>query len=237
MQTVDFRFLPLRPGDRVLDLGCGEGRHSIGTWLQGQVHAVGLDLSLPDLCTARQRAAEFTPAADGRQLDFVQGSALSLPFPDASFDRVICSEVLEHLPDYQGALAEMRRVLKPGGLLCISVPRAWPERICWWLSREYHEVPGGHVRIFDIDRLHAEVEGVGFTGYRRHGAHALHSPYWWLCCLFWRTRESNPLVRLYHRMLVWDMLSAPRVTRILERLLNPLLGKSVVLYYREGGET
>lgn len=236
MQTVDFDFLPLRPGDRVLDLGCGEGRHSVGAWLQGKVQAIGLDLSLPDLQTARKRGAEFTPEADGRSLAFIQGSALALPFPDASFDRVICSEVLEHIPDYRAVLGEIRRVLRPGGLLCVSVPRAWPERICWALSRDYHQVPGGHLRIFDIDTLHGEIRQEGFIGYHRHGAHALHSPYWWLCCLFWRSRERNPLVRLYHRMLVWDLLKAPRLTRTLERWLNPLLGKSVVLYYREGSE-
>lgn len=237
MQTVDYHFFPLRSGDRVLDLGCGEGRHVISAWLEGEVQAVGLDLSFPDLQTSGKRAAEFAPVTGQRRLDLIQGSALQLPFPDACFDRVLCSEVLEHLPDYTGALAEIRRVLKPGGLLCISVPRAWPERICWALSREYHQVPGGHLRIFDSDALHGEIQQAGFIGYHRHGAHALHSPYWWLCCLFWRSRERNPLVRCYHRMLVWDLLRAPRLTRTLERWLNPVMGKSVVLYYREAGES
>lgn len=237
MQTVDYHCFPLRPGDRVLDLGCGEGRHVISAWLEDEVQAVGLDLSFPDLQTAGRRAAEFAADTGQSCLNLIQGSALQLPFPDACFDRVICSEVLEHLPDYAAALAEIRRVLRPGGLLCVSVPRAWPERICWALSRDYHQVPGGHLRIFDTHALHLEIQQAGFIGYHRHGAHALHSPYWWLCCLFWRSRQRNPLVRLYHRMLVWDLLHAPRLTRTLERWLNPVLGKSVVLYYREASES
>ncbi|EAQ97521.1 class I SAM-dependent methyltransferase [Congregibacter litoralis] len=242
MQTVDRSYLPLQPGQRVLDLGCGEGRHVIAAWALDGVDAVGVDLSLDDLATARERMREFRGLeggggpGDSAGFLLLAGDALKLPFADASFDTVICSEVLEHIPDYRSALAEISRVLKPGGRLCASVPRAWCERICWALSRDYHQVMGGHLRIFDTQRLRTEIEKHGFTAYYEHGAHALHSVYWWLQCLFWKSRERNWLVRQYHRLLVWDMMSQPAFTRVLERALNPVLGKSVVMYFRKGSE-
>lgn len=235
MQTVDFRHFPLSAGDRVLDLGCGEGRHVISVYLEQDVDAVGVDLSLADLQTTRNKFEEFaqdTPSHSSFTLS--SANALALPFADNSFDKVICSEVLEHIPDYQGALREIDRVLKPGGLFCASVPRRWPERICWAFSAAYHQVPGGHLRIFRGTRLRDEIEEFGLQQYHRHWAHALHAPFWWLKCLFWKTQESNWLLRQYHRLLVWDLMDRPWLTRTLEKMLNPLLGKSVVMYFRKG---
>jgi hypothetical protein len=123
--------------------------------------------------------------------------------------------------------------LRPGGLLCASVPRRWPERICWALSEAYHLVPGGHLRIFQASELRREIETLGFNHYHRHWAHALHAPFWWLKCVFWSTQDDNSLVRLYHRVLVWDLMERPWLTRTIERLLNPLMGKSVVMYFRK----
>ncbi len=239
MQTVDRDFFPLEPGQRILDLGCGEGRHVIAAAVLDGVDAIGVDLSLDDLSTAQQREAEFresvSPAETEAALFAVMaGDALRLPFADGSFDAVICSEVLEHIPNYRAALEEIHRVLKPGGRLCASVPRAWCEKVCWSLSREYHQVLGGHLRIFNADRLCGEIEAAGFENYYRHGAHALHTIYWWLQCLFWKKRDSNWLVRQYHRLLVWDMMQQPSLTRALERALNPTLGKSVVMYFLKG---
>jgi len=234
MQTVDRHFFPLAPGQRLLDLGCGEGRHVIAAHAVEGVDAIGVDLSLEDLATAAERLQAFTDetgTASPALFALLAGDALRLPFPDASFDAVICSEVLEHIPDYRGALAEICRVLRPGGRLCVSVPRAWCERLCWWLRREYHQTPGGHLRIFDARRLENEIERRGLDCYHRHGAHALHSPYWWLQCLLWSRRDRSFLLRQYHRLLVWDMMQAPAVTRVLERALNPVLGKSVVMYF------
>ncbi|MEM1111961.1 MAG: methyltransferase domain-containing protein [Pseudomonadota bacterium] len=236
MQTVDFSYFPLKSGESVLDLGCGEGRHAISAYLEGEVLSVGVDLSLQDLGAARDKFCDFqdVQGEGNRAFGLSAANALELPFADDTFDKVICSEVLEHIPDYRGALREIQRVLKPGGLLCASVPRRWPEQICWALSDEYHLVPGGHLRIFRASSLRGEIEGLGFNHYYRHWAHALHVPFWWLKCLFWKSQDSNWLIRQYHRLLVWDLMERPTVTRVLERLMNPLMGKSVVMYFRNG---
>ncbi len=113
----------------------------------------------------------------------------------------------------------------------MTVPRWWPERVCWALSREYHEVPGGHVRIYRRRQLAARLRGSGLVlAPPHHHAHALHSPYWWLRCALGMSREEAVVARLYHRFLVYDLMRKPRWTRSLERALNPMLGKSVVLY-------
>ncbi|MEQ8859609.1 MAG: class I SAM-dependent methyltransferase [Pseudomonadales bacterium] len=238
LTTVDFARLHLTPGQRVLDLGCGEGRHAISAWLEAPVQVVGLDLAGADLATAARRAAEFAApdAAAERRLDWVRGSGLALPFDAASFDCVICAEVLEHVPDYAGVLREIRRVLKPGGVVALSVPRFFPEWVCWQLSDAYHQVPGGHVRIFRTGELTAAMEAQRLRRFHRHWAHSLHVPYWWLRCLFWDRGSEVWPVRAYHRLLVWDLMQRPWLTRLLEALLNPLMGKSVVLYFTRSNE-
>ena len=234
MQTVEFSHFPLASGDLVLDLGCGEGRHVISAYVAADVHSVGIDLSLEDLQTTREKFADFEePGNQAKSFGLSSASALALPFADNSFDKVICSEVLEHIDDYQAALREIERVLKPGGLFCASVPRRWPEQICWALSEGYYQTPGGHLRIFHASQLRGEIEHLGFDHYHRHWAHALHAPFWWLQCLFWESRDDSWLVRQYHRLLVWDLMERPAVTRVLEKLMNPLMGKSVVMYFRK----
>lgn len=234
MQTVDFKHFPLQAGDTVLDLGCGEGRHVISAYVEQNVTAIGVDLSVADLVTTREKFAAFNePDNAQKSFGLSCANALQLPFADASFDKVICSEVLEHIPDYAGALAEVLRVLKPGGLFCASVPRTWPEKICWYFSAAYHQVEGGHLRIFEANALNAEIEALGFKAFHRHWAHALHSPFWWMKCIAWDNQDNNWLIKQYHRFLVWDLMDRPLFTRLLERLLNPIMGKSVVMYFRK----
>lgn len=232
MQTVDFRYLPLRAGERVLDLGCGEGRHVISAYIEADIQSVGVDLGFSDLQTTAKKFVDFAePDNHNKSFSLAQANGLQLPFADNSFEVVICSEVLEHIDDYRSVLAEIDRVLAPGGRFVASVPRAWPERICWALSREYHEVEGGHVRIFNASRLRHDIEQYGLQHYRRHWAHSLHVPYWWLKCLFWRSQSRSRLVAVYHKLLVWDLMQRPWLTRTLERFLNPVMGKSIVMYF------
>lgn len=235
MQTVDYQIFRLSVGDVVLDLGCGEGRHVISTYAEGKaVVSIGVDLSLKDLRTTQQRFMEFSALHDdSKHFALSVASALRLPFADQTFDKIICSEVLEHIPDYRQAIAEIHRVLKPQGLLAVSVPRYWPEKICWWLSDEYHANEGGHIRIFKANNLREEVECLGMRFQHHHWAHALHVPFWWLKCLFWKSQDRNLLVRSYHKLLVWDLLQRPWLTQTLERCLNPLMGKSVVMYFNK----
>lgn len=235
MLTIELDRFAMQPGDRVLDLGCGEGRHVISLYVAAEVLAVGVDLGFEDLQTSQSRFSEFAePDNPRKSFALLQSNALTLPFADGSFDTVVCSEVLEHIPDYRGALAEIARVVRPGGTFIASVPRFLPEKICWLLSDAYHEVEGGHVRIFHARKLESEIECAGFTCYARHYAHALHSPYWWLQCLLWSRRDRSRLIKWYHRLLVWDLLKGPWITRIAERMLNPLIGKSVVMYFTKG---
>ncbi|WP_370463915.1 class I SAM-dependent methyltransferase [Microbulbifer sp. ALW1] len=193
MITVDPKLLQLKPGQRVLDLGCGEGRHAIHLMLTDAVDVFGIDLSIEDVKTASERAAPFTESGEGcGRLQLGVGNALQLPFANDFFDVVICSEVLEHIPDYQGVLAEINRVLKPGGIFAATVPAYFPEWICWKLSSAYHQVEGGHIRIFREKQLREIIERLGHQYFARHKAHALHAPYWWLKCLFWG-RMTNRL--------------------------------------------
>jgi SAM-dependent methyltransferase len=235
MLTVDFDRLGLQPGDRVIDMGCGAGRHAFEMFRRGaDVVAFDQDgdelAGVLDLFGAMREAGEVPLGAEA---DIKQGDALSLPFADAEFDRVVASEVLEHIPADTDAIAELARVLRPGGTMAVTVPRWLPEKVCWALSDAYHEVEGGHVRIYTGDELVGKLEAAGLVYEGRDHAHGLHSPYWWIKCAVGVTKDQHPLVKAYHRVLVWDIMKKPLATRLAERALNPLIGKSLVLYLRK----
>lgn len=234
MLTVDYDVLGLQAGERLLDLGCGFGRHSYEAVRRG-ADVVACDLALGELGQVSSMFAAMAAEgqiAPGSVAAAVAGDATRLPFADASFDRLIASEVMEHVPDDEAALDELIRVLRPGGTLAITVPSYFPERICWAITDEYHapKVPGGHVRIYREGELRRKMRAAGLVDGPSRLTHALHSPYWWLKCAVGTTNDDHPLVKAYHQILVWDIEKAPAATRLTERLLNPVLGKSLVVY-------
>ena len=159
----------------------------------------------------------------------LQGDAFHLPFADATFDKVICSEVMEHVHDFTGAARELARVLRPGGLAAVTIPTATSEHLYLHVGDDYFESPGGHIRVFrprelarGLARAGLATTGVGF-------AHALHTPYWLLRSVAGLTRaDESALVRAYRRFLIRSTVS-PAMTR-LERALNYFCPKSVILY-------
>jgi SAM-dependent methyltransferase len=229
--TIDYDRLDLRPGMTVLDLGCGEGRHAFEALRRG-ASVIAVDWGQHEVETTKRWLGAIADAGEapaGAGFEVVRGDLTALPFPDASVDRVIASEVLEHIPDDATALAEIARVLAPGGRAAVSVPRYGPERVCWALSDAYHANEGGHIRIYRRDVLRARLTAAGLTPGASHHAHALHAPYWWLKCAVGVDRDTAA-VRAYHRLLVWHLTDRPRLTRTAERVLDPVLGKSLVVY-------
>ena len=235
MITVDFSRLSIKPGFRILDIGCGSGRHTCAAYRFKNVVAVGVDLNFDDVSEAKKRLKLHDKLGEhgGGIWSLSVADVKCLPFKDNYFDLVICSEVMEHIPDHESAAREVIRVLKPGFNLVVSVPRYWPERICWSLSNEYNHASQGHVRIYKRKDLVTLFENCGVKKWDCHFAHSLHTPYWWLKCLVGPTRDDSPPVNLYHRFLTWDIMKKPGITQFADYLLNPILGKSIVLYFKK----
>ena len=234
MLTIRFDALGLQPGDAVLDVGSGFGRHVYECARRG-ARVVALDHSAHEVIETRNTLAAMVEAGEitpDRLTGVLRGDAGALPFPDDTFDVVITSEVLEHIQDDVAAIGEMVRVLKPGGRFAATVPAQFPETINWKLSDEYHapKAPGGHVRIYSRTELSAKLRAAGLNVDGYHRAHALHSPYWWLRCAVGPHNEDHPAVSTYRKFLEWEIVSQPRSTRLAERALAPVLGKSSVHY-------
>ena len=138
MLTADYDRLGLRAGERMLDLGCGFGRHAYEALRRG-THVVACDLGLDELREVRAIGAVMHgegEVPEGVVLETANGDATRLPFADSAFDRVIASEIMEHIDDDAAAVRELARVLRPGGTIAVTVPSQFPEKVCWSLSED-----------------------------------------------------------------------------------------------------
>lgn len=233
-QAIDPEKLHLRPDGRLLDVGCGTGRHLLElSRYPGTL--VGLDFAREDLrimrymrdLTAHDRPIIAT-------MHMVQGDGERLPFPSASFDQVICTETLEHVPDDRAIVCELMRVLKPGGVLAVSVPDEYSERLLWRLSPRYRNTPGGHVRIYrrgDINRLMKESGAPPFAVEYRH---SLETVRWVVHSVVDREWGKPGVIT---RGIRW-LLDSPshrnwRALAWADALGSHVLPKSIVLYGRK----
>jgi SAM-dependent methyltransferase len=150
----------VRPGERVLDLGCGAGRFVAAVRGAG-ADPVGVELAE----AALERARGNAPGADLRLV----ADDGSLPLEHASVDLVWCSEVLEHVPDTAHLLLEVRRVLRPGGRLLVTVPdhpRLRTAVIALTRFEAHFDPLGQHLRFYTRRSLAATLEHAGFEDVR-----------------------------------------------------------------------
>ncbi len=231
MLTIDFEFMQTRDGEVVLDIGCGEGRHSWELCKRSKCCVYGVDIDETSLKKAHYAfyLLEKQGEIKGSWI-LAKADITSLPFKDNTFDKIVCSEVLEHVPDDIAAIRELVRVLKSYGTIAISVPSYLPEAICWKIDRSYYDHPGGHLRIYKESELIAKLQRSNLRVYATRRKHALHSFYWILRCLFGVNNDRALLTSTYYRFLVWDIYHNPRPVRVLETILDRFFSKSLVLY-------
>ena len=232
MLTVDFRRLPLAQRDLVLDAGCGEGRH-VFECFRHDCSVLGMDLSHRSLLKARYVLGQMheRKEAKGRVL-LLRGDALRFPFPDGTFDKIICAEVIEHVDDEHRGMAELARILKTRGKIAVTVPTLFTEHLYDKLSQEYFRTPGGHVRKVVPKILARSMEENGLHVYAVGFAHAFHSPYWMLRCLCGLHDDKAIIPLVYRKFLHLALFSKP--LRLSEKLCNYFFPKSIILYAQKG---
>ncbi len=137
-------------GLSVLDAGCGSGRYLLHALRRGAEHVTGVDLSIEMLARAR---AELGAYRHGGQVQLVQGNLLKLPVPNASADLAICGLTVGHLDRLQPALAELRRVTRPGGTILCSDVHPFGHALGW--ARDF-KCGGRHLAVQHTPHLYSE---------------------------------------------------------------------------------
>jgi 2-polyprenyl-6-hydroxyphenyl methylase/3-demethylubiquinone-9 3-methyltransferase len=165
-----FEWLGVTEGKTILDCGCGRGYYLKMLRHLGNARLAGIDVERPYLRKARRNTADLP------DITIANASIYELPFPDGTFDAVILSEVLEHVDREADSLAEVRRVLKPGGLVIVTVPHA--DYPFWWdpINKTLETLFGKHVRrgpltgiwarhvrLYTPERLRETVRTAGFV--------------------------------------------------------------------------
>jgi len=235
-QAIDPRLLRQRPGHAVLDVGCGIGRTLLDLSKTKGRH-VGVDMDRTDLMKALYWSVSMCIEGTApRRIQAMQADGTRLPFVDGSFDRVVCTEVLEHVPDDHAVLDELVRVLRPGGVIAISVPAELCERVFWRISEQYRTAIGGHVRIYRRRQIESMLRGRDVQPYAVRYRHSVETVYWLV-----RIVESKSIYTegpLTSRVRRYLGALTPQFSDMLDRLDtfgNYLLPKSLVVYGRKPG--
>jgi len=234
MITIEPDILGVNNGDITLDAGCGDGRHS---WeVYNKTHSLVVAFDIDTVCVKKNKYM-LDSLKEQRKIkgDYhvLLANVTNLPFKAGSFHKIICSEVLEHIPEDKIAVGELIRVLRKEGAIGISVPHFVAESVCWKLSKAYYGFPGGHIRKYKTRQLLDLVDTAGLSVYTVRYKHALHSFYWMLRCVFGVKKEKAKIPALYNRLLEWDLRTNHKGFRWLEGLLNHLCPKSVAIYARK----
>ncbi len=230
LEVVDLDLLGVQPGARALDVGCGVGRLLLR--LQGRgCDVIGIDILRRDLLTARSHLAAEP------LVSLLAGDGGRIPFVDASFDFVTCTETLEHAADDALMLRELARVLRPGGRLVLSVPAPLPELVARRFYDLYREDPFGHRRIFTRESIIRKVEAQGLRVYATRHRNSVEAVYWSLLFLLSACPYTKPWA--VERLNRWRDRSNEEPYSLLYHVLddagNRVYPKSIVVYTEKPG--
>jgi ubiquinone/menaquinone biosynthesis C-methylase UbiE len=217
------RWCQPRPGARILDVGCYDGYLLRELRRRCATEGVGIDISAHALGLAQSRAG-------GERTRFVLSGAVPLPFASEAFDVIVCSEILEHLPDLDGALAEIARVLVRGGRVYATMPNAldqvWPPLrvICRRVDRIE-----GHLRRLSREEFIRVMRDYGLeattTRYRGFAASAL-----WYSLLIYKPRVKRQAISMVSRksipsrLLRWLAFAGMKVYLAVDRQFSGYRG-------------
>jgi SAM-dependent methyltransferase len=157
--------LDAQPGERILEVGCGSGSYT------RELARAGVELTATEFAPAQLAQAERNVGPS--EVVFRLDDAQSLTFPDATFDKLLLSEVIEHVPDPERAIAEAARVLRPGGLLVASTPsRFSPLNLAYGVKRRVRRYAfNEHLHEFtpysfrQLVAPHLDVESLEFANF------------------------------------------------------------------------
>jgi len=233
-QSIDPALLEIGPADRVIDLGCGTGRHVLAL-STGPGNILGADLSRDDLRIGRYLLEIMRRRGEVRaRVHWLQSAGERLPFVDSAFDRVICTETLEHVDDDALLARELVRVLKPGGILAVSVPDEYSERLFWRLSKNYRTHAGGHVRVYGRSEIVRLLRGAGLEPYAVRYRHSLETAYWLSHVAFWSDwGKQGPITGALRKWLDSGRARQSRIVTAMDHIGNRILPKSIVVYSRK----
>jgi ubiquinone/menaquinone biosynthesis C-methylase UbiE len=233
-QSIDPALLDIGPDDNVIDLGCGTGRHVLEL-SKIPSNIIGADISRDDIRAGRYLLEIMRRRGEvNARVHWLQTAGERLPFKDGAFDRVICTETLEHVDDDTVLARELARVLKPGGILAVSVPDEYSEKIFWVLSTNYRTHAGGHVRIYRRREIVNLMRHAGLHPYAVRYRHALETAYWLSHIAFWSDwGKQGPITSAFRKLLDSQRARTSKIVTMLDDIGNRALPKSIVVYSRK----
>ena len=228
------RGLPVTAADTVIDVGCGDGVFIHFCARQG-AEVIYIDRSEAALAkTSAKIAGSAARAHHG-----ILSECDPIPLADGAGDLVICTEVLEHVPDPGAFLAELVRVARPGGRLLLTVPDARSERlVAATAPPQYFEEPN-HIRTFSADAFRNLVETAGLVVENQRFVGCFESIYWPLAWLTCEPDSGLPLDNPHpipdHWTRLWHELQRHPQGHRIRDALNQLLPKSQSIVARKPG--